>query len=30
MPRWLAKVMPAPQLSSSPATEPLLKTGNHA
>jgi putative drug exporter of the RND superfamily len=30
MPRWLAKVMPAPQLSSHQATEPLLKTGNHA
>jgi uncharacterized membrane protein YdfJ with MMPL/SSD domain len=30
MPRWLARVMPAPQLSSHQATEPLLKTGNHA
>jgi uncharacterized membrane protein YdfJ with MMPL/SSD domain len=30
MPRWLARVMPAPQPSSHQATEPLLKTGNHA
>ncbi len=30
MPRWLARVMPAPQLSSHQATAPLLKTGNHA
>ena len=30
MPRWLAKVMPAPRPSSHQATEPLLKTGNHA
>ncbi|MGH3270533.1 MAG: MMPL family transporter, partial [Trebonia sp.] len=30
MPRWLARVMPAPQLSGHQATEPLLKTGNHA
>ena len=30
MPRWLARVMPAPQLSSQQAAEPLLKTGNHA
>jgi uncharacterized membrane protein YdfJ with MMPL/SSD domain len=31
LPRWLARVMPAPpQLSGHQATEPLLKTGNHA
>jgi RND superfamily putative drug exporter len=30
MPRWLARVMPAPQLSSRQATESLLATGNHA
>jgi uncharacterized membrane protein YdfJ with MMPL/SSD domain len=30
MPRWLARVMPAPQPGSHQATEPLLKTGNHA
>jgi len=31
LPRWLARVMPAPpQLSGPQATEPLLKTGNHA
>jgi RND superfamily putative drug exporter len=30
MPRWLARVMPAPQLTSHQDTEPLLKTGNHA
>jgi uncharacterized membrane protein YdfJ with MMPL/SSD domain len=30
LPRWLARVMPAPQPSGHQATEPLLKTGNHA
>ncbi|HEY7260403.1 MAG TPA: MMPL family transporter [Trebonia sp.] len=30
LPRWLARVMPAPQLSDHEAAEPLLKTGNHA
>jgi RND superfamily putative drug exporter len=31
LPRWLARVMPAPpQLSGDQATEPLLKTGNNA
>jgi uncharacterized membrane protein YdfJ with MMPL/SSD domain len=30
LPRWLAKVMPAPQLDGHQAAEPLLKTGNHA
>jgi uncharacterized membrane protein YdfJ with MMPL/SSD domain len=30
LPRWLARLMPAPQPSGHEAVEPLLKTGNHA